>query len=154
MKRNNMLFCCLLTSTLLLGNSNLAFAADMDAFTDNGADIQRDIITENSSDSENLFEDGSDNMPIDDNDEFSAGNEYADAGTVSENVYGYFFYKFGSDGYIEITEYVGKETDVVVPEEINGRYVGSIGKNVFKDNKTINSIELPDHLYSIGDGAF
>ena len=154
MKRNNMLFCCLLTSTLLLGNSNLAFAADMDAFTDNGADIQRDIITENSSDSENLFEDGSDNMPIDDNDEFSAGNEYADAGTVSENVYGYFFYKFGSDGYIEITEYVGKETDVVVPEEINGRYVGSIGKNVFKDNKTITSIELPDHLYSIGDGAF
>ena len=55
MKRNNMLFCCLLTSTLLLGNSNLAFAADMDAFTDNGADIQQDIITENSSDSENLF---------------------------------------------------------------------------------------------------
>ena len=154
MKRNNMLFCCLLTSTLLLGNSNLAFAADMNAFTDNGADIQQDIITENSSDSENLFEDGSDNMPIDDNDEFSAGNEYADAGTVSENVYGYFFYKFGSDGYIEITEYVGKETDVVVPEEINGRYVGSIGKNVFKDNKTITSIELPDHLYSIGDGAF
>ena len=154
MKRNNMLFCCLLTSTLLLGNSNLAFATDMDAFTDNGADIQQDIITENSSDSENLFEDGSDNMPIDDNDEFSAGNEYADAGTVSENVYGYFFYKFGSDGYIEITEYVGKETDVVVPEEINGRYVGSIGKNVFKDNKTITSIELPDHLYSIGDGAF
>ena len=154
MKRNNMLFCCLLTSTLLLGNSNLAFAADMDAFTDNGADIQQDIITENSSDSENLFEDGSDNMPIDDNDEFSAGNEYADAGTVSENVYGYFFYKFGSDGYIEITEYVGKETDVVVPEEINVRYVGSIGKNVFKDNKTITSIELPDHLYSIGDGAF
>ena len=44
--------------------------------------------------------------------------------------------------------------DVVVPEEINGRYVGSIGKNVFKDNKTITSIELPDHLYSIGDGAF
>lgn len=154
MKRNNMLFCCLLTSTLLLGNSNLAFAADMNAFTDNGADIQQDIITENSSDSENLFEDGSDNMPIDDNDEFSAGNEYADAGTVSENVYGYFFYKFGSDGYIEITEYVGKETDVVVPEEINGRYVGSIGKNVFKDNKTITSIELPDHLYSIWDGAF
>lgn len=154
MKRNNMLFCCLLTSTLLLGNSNLAFATDMDAFTDNGADIQQDIITENSSDSENLFEDGSDNMPIDDNDEFSVGNEYADAGTVSENVYGYFFYKFGSDGYIEITEYVGKETDVVVPEEINGRYVGSIGKNVFKDNKTITSIELPDHLYSIGDGAF
>lgn len=154
MKRNNMLFCCLLTSTLLLGNSNLAFATDMDAFTDNGADIQQDIITENSSDSENLFEDGSDNMPIDDNDEFSVGNEYADAGTASENVYGYFFYKFGSDGYIEITEYVGKETDVVVPEEINGRYVGSIGKNVFKDNKTITSIELPDHLYSIGDGAF
>ena len=154
MKRNNMLFCCLLTSTLLLGNSNLAFAADMNAFTDNGADIQQDIITENSSDSENLFEDGSDNMPIDDNDEFSAGNEYADAGTVSENVYGYFFYKFGSDGYIEIIEYVGKEMDVVVPEEINGRYVGSIGKNVFKDNKTITSIELPDHLYSIGDGAF
>ena len=154
MKRNNMLFCCLLTSTLLLGNSNLAFATDMDAFTDNGADIQQDIITENSSDSENLFEDGSDNMPIDDNDEFSVGNEYADAGTVSENVYGYFFYKFGSDGYIEIIEYVGKEMDVVVPEEINGRYVGSIGKNVFKDNKTITSIELPDHLYSIGDGAF
>lgn len=91
MKRNNMLFCCLLTSTLLLGNSNLAFAADMDAFTDNGADIQQDIITENSSDSENLFEDGSDNMPIDDNDEFSVGNEYADAGTVSENVYAISF---------------------------------------------------------------
>ena len=34
MKRNNMLFCCLLISTLLLGNSNLAFAADMNAFTD------------------------------------------------------------------------------------------------------------------------
>lgn len=154
MKRNNMLFCCLLTSTLLLGNSNFAFAADMDAFTDNGEDIQQDIITENSSDSGNIFEDGSDNMSIDDNDEFSAGNEYADAGTVSENVYGYFFYKIGSDGYIEITEYVGKDTDVVVPEEINGRYVESIGKNVFKNNKTITSIELPDYLYSIGDGAF
>ena len=49
--------------------------------------------------------------------------------------------------------YLGSEAELTLPADYKGEsYV--IGENVFKDNKTITSIEIPNSVTSIGNGAF
>lgn len=70
-----------------------------------------------------------------------------------------FSYTVLADGTAEITEYYGFDTDVVVPESIDGYTVTSIGTSVFYDSNAymsepITSVTLPDTIVSIGDSAF
>lgn len=59
----------------------------------------------------------------------------------SENLYGYFFYDdYGDDRYIEILEYAGKEENVTIPSEINGKPVISIREKAFKHSPVWNRI--------------
>lgn len=68
---------------------------------------------------------------------------------------GEFSYTFLSDGTIEIRQYEGLHTDVIVPETINGYTVSSIGKGAFYHAAVeITSVELPGTLTSIGEQAF
>ena len=49
--------------------------------------------------------------------------------------------------------YLGYESELTLPADYKGEsYV--IGENVFKDNKTITSIEIPNSVTSIGNSAF
>ena len=48
-------------------------------------------------------------------------------------------------------EYIGKEMEVVVPEELEGRPVRRLGSNVFD---MVHEVILPDSLYEIGEYAF
>ena len=57
------------------------------------------------------------------------------------------------DGVNTLIGYLGNETELILPADYKGEsYV--IGENVFKDNKTITSITIPNSVTSIGEGAF
>ena len=53
-----------------------------------------------------------------------------------------------------IRKYTGKETDVTVPESIDGYRVTRIGKQAFKSNKKIKSVKLSRHITIISEKAF
>lgn len=55
---------------------------------------------------------------------------------------------------ITITGYEGTETNVFIPDEIDGKRVTAIKASAFKDITGITSIRLPIYLTSIGDEAF
>lgn len=54
----------------------------------------------------------------------------------------------------ETVEYRGKDTEVVIPAEIEGRAVSRIGKKAFLGNKIIREITLPESVVRIDDWAF
>lgn len=55
---------------------------------------------------------------------------------------------------IAIIGYEGILKDVVIPDQIDGKYVAVIGIEAFADHTEINSIVLPEHLEYIDQGAF
>ncbi len=57
------------------------------------------------------------------------------------------------NGYV-ITEYIGSDTYIIIPETYKGKPIISIGNYVFKDNNKIKSITIPEGVTSIGDYAF
>ncbi len=59
-----------------------------------------------------------------------------------------------SDGTISITQYMGTDTDVTIPAEINGKKVVQLGTWAFLNCTSIKSITIPDTVTKIGTGAF
>lgn len=57
------------------------------------------------------------------------------------------------DGYIIITRYLGKETDITLPSEIGGLPVYEIGDYAFKDCSVL-SVTIPSSIKKIGWFAF
>ena len=55
---------------------------------------------------------------------------------------------------VQINAYTGGDTAVVIPEEIEGLPVTSIGKGAFKSNRDLLSVEFPSTLVHIEDEAF
>lgn len=53
-----------------------------------------------------------------------------------------------------ITGYVGKETDLLIPQKIRGMFVKGIGSHAFKNNENLHSVVLPSTATSIGTSAF
>ncbi len=53
-----------------------------------------------------------------------------------------------------ITDYVGSESNVVIPSSLDGRIVTEIGSSAFADKTSIKSIELPETLKTIAQDAF
>ena len=66
-----------------------------------------------------------------------------------------FELKLGDDGdSYTVVSYLGNDTEVVIPEMVNGIYVTRIGGEAFKNDENITSVTLPDSIVSIGDKAF
>lgn len=59
-----------------------------------------------------------------------------------------------SNNEIIIDKYVGKETDVIVPSEIDGTKVVKISIQTFSKNKNIKSIVIPETVTEIWEFAF
>lgn len=89
---------------------------------------------------------------------------YARAGTPMHSKFTYLDYYILKDdeseyvieksGYSGIIKaYLGNETNLVVPETINGITPTELGQNIFK-NENIESIVLPDTVITIGNNAF
>ena len=64
-----------------------------------------------------------------------------------------WLYTEGEDG-VTITGYIGSETQVTVPAQINGKNVVAIGESAFANAGAIVSVTLPDTVATIGQGAF
>ena len=56
--------------------------------------------------------------------------------------------------YIEISSCDKFLTEVVIPSEIEGLPVTSIGFSAFSNSHSLTSVKIPDSVTSIGDGAF
>ena len=58
------------------------------------------------------------------------------------------------DGTVEITGYSGEDTVLVIPDEIDGKRVTSIGSYAFFVCSGLTEITIPEGVTSIGDFAF
>jgi len=65
-----------------------------------------------------------------------------------------FDYTYLEDGTIEITGCDPQATSIIVPEEIHGVPVTSIGENAFSDRSYLISVVLPDSIVHIKNHAF
>lgn len=58
------------------------------------------------------------------------------------------------DGTIEITKYNGSDTDITIPEEIDGYKVSAIGKDIIPWNTMAKRIVVPEGVTDLRDEAF
>ncbi len=65
-------------------------------------------------------------------------------------------YKFGVkiDGTLSISKYLGSDTNVVVPENYNGKSITSIGSSAFEGKNRMKSVTLPSTLTKINTNVF
>ena len=68
--------------------------------------------------------------------------------------YGNFWYKVLGDGTVKITAYSGDDDNVKIPDTIDGMTVTVIDEGAFSQNTNIVTVEIPDHVITIGDNAF
>ncbi len=72
----------------------------------------------------------------------------------NSSIYRDYKYIILADGTIEIMDYSGSDTEVVIPSEINKHKVVSIGDKAFNDCENLTTITIPDSVTSIGEQAF
>ena len=58
------------------------------------------------------------------------------------------------DGSISITNYFGKDASVTVPASIAGTPVNTIAKGAFANNDNVKTVNLPDTITTVEEGAF
>ena len=65
-----------------------------------------------------------------------------------------YSYVIEDDGTVTITDYSGTDTDIVIPQSIDGKMVTSIGDSAFYRCSDLTSITIPEGVTSIGEDAF
>ena len=65
-----------------------------------------------------------------------------------------YSYVIEDDGTVTLTRYSGTDTDIVIPQSIDGKMVTSIGWSAFSDCSGLTSISIPEGVTSIGGSAF
>jgi len=58
------------------------------------------------------------------------------------------------EGGVIITKYIGSKKEVIIPPKIQNNPVTSIGYYVFKDNRNITKVTIPNGVTNIGWSAF
>ncbi len=84
----------------------------------------------------------------------SFNGDYCTRCGISIFNYGYLSDENGNFYGIEVMNYNGADTDVVVPSEIDGYPVVRIGTWAFSSRTNVTSITLPDSITGIGSAAF
>ena len=67
---------------------------------------------------------------------------------------GAYTYILLEDGDVEITQYIGWESDLTVPEIIDGRKVTGIGDAAFKNCGNLRSVTIPESVTVVGNNPF
>lgn len=65
-----------------------------------------------------------------------------------------FEYEENEDGGITISKYIGTDTDVIIPAQIDDKNVTIIGEQSFEENSIITTVKIPDTVIAIKGGAF
>ena len=73
---------------------------------------------------------------------------------VNAEASGDYEYKILNDGTISITKFVGEESIVEIPSEIDGLTVTQIGAEAFKSCELLTSVSIPDTVIDLGNEAF
>ena len=80
-------------------------------------------------------------------DVYAEGNNVEAVGERS----GYYEYTILDDGTVEINGYTGNDTELVIPDSLEGRSVTRIGDFAFSDCDSLTSITIPENVTNIGD---
>ena len=75
------------------------------------------------------------------------------AQAAESKTYNGFMYE-EKESEITITGYVGDKTEVVIPGEINGKKVTTIGDRAFGECTSLTSVTIPEGVTGIGNRAF
>ena len=65
-----------------------------------------------------------------------------------------FIYEEIEEGTVSITRYIGTEESIIIPSEIDGKPVTSIGERAFDGCISLKSVIIPNSVTSIGEYAF
>lgn len=65
-----------------------------------------------------------------------------------------FRYKVYDDDTVLLTEYKGEESEVVIPDTIEGKKVVALGDEMFYENRNLTSIQLGKYVESVGAQCF
>ena len=65
-----------------------------------------------------------------------------------------FLYAVKSDGTAVITEFIGYETDIVIPAQLDGYEVSEIGAYCFEHEHSLRTVEIPSSVRTISEKAF
>ena len=76
------------------------------------------------------------------------------ASTTTTMLFNGFNYIVKKDSTIEIQKYIGTKSTVIVPSEIYGKKVTSLGSNSFNSNKKIKNVTIPGTVTEIKTNAF
>ena len=77
----------------------------------------------------------------------------ATTASTAPRIFAAFDYSLDGDGII-VTRYIGNETNVVIPESIDGRKVTAVGDGAFKRSSVLGSVVIPSTVKTIGSSAF
>ncbi len=69
-------------------------------------------------------------------------------------VEGDYFYTIVNDTYVNITMYLGSNTELAVPSSLAGLPVQTIADNVFRNKNLYGTLTIPNTIISIGSYAF
>ncbi|WP_018592463.1 leucine-rich repeat protein [Terrisporobacter glycolicus] len=122
-----------LSLAISLVMSNLNFACI--SFAD---ETNEKIISEQSSDNNNSIK----------LNKLSSLSQYRNLTSYEDYSYGF------SDSGITIKGYLGRDTSISIPSEINGIKVVAIENGAFRGCSSLTSVEIPDSVTSIGESAF
>lgn len=73
---------------------------------------------------------------------------------AADEDYKYQRVAIGGKSYATITEYVGEDADVIIPDKLGGYTVTAIGEGAFGNNANITKVVISDKIESIGQMAF
>ena len=151
MKRTKCIVSSVISALLCFTNLQMTVTAEEEA----GSGLTEEVIAEQYSDEEAVPAKPSDesSKALDEVNNDSADSETEEAVPEDEETAeevpsfqssggGWEYYH--ENGTVIITGYIGADTDVVVPEEIDGLPVVRISGYIFKENKNITSVTIPD----------
>lgn len=78
----------------------------------------------------------------------------AESGEPELKIAGDYAYKINDDNTAEIFEYLGIDEEIIIPNELDGCIVTSIGEYAFSYNNAIKKVVVSDSITNIGFCAF
>lgn len=86
--------------------------------------------------------------------EESALSTDTESSEAEERISGDYEYTVDENGDATITDYLGQDTEIVVPETLEGCTVVGLGSGAFALLDTVTSITLPETLKTLSDSCF
>ena len=117
-------------------------------------DTATDTATDTASDTEPASDTASDTATDTEPASDTASDTATDTATDTEYTSGEYNYTVLDDGTAAITKYTGNDENLVIPSELDGKTVSSLGKNSFGMNQSIKTVTIPNTVTVIDNSAF